>query len=37
MAGATKYVEREAVADAVMFLCSADSRSITGQVLRLAD
>ncbi len=37
MADGTKYVEREAVADAVMFLCSADSRSITGQVLRLAD
>jgi NAD(P)-dependent dehydrogenase (short-subunit alcohol dehydrogenase family) len=33
----THYVEREAVAEAVLFLCSPAARSITGQVLRLSD
>jgi len=31
------YVEREAVADAVLFLCSDAARSITDQVFRLGD
>ncbi|MFL5577671.1 MAG: SDR family NAD(P)-dependent oxidoreductase [Gemmatimonadaceae bacterium] len=30
-----RYVEREAVADAVLFLCSAAARNVTGQVLKL--
>lgn len=29
------YVEREAVADAVLFLCSSASRSVTGQAIKL--
>lgn len=29
------YVEREAVAEAVLFLCSPESRSITGQAIKL--
>lgn len=29
------YVEREAVADAVLFLCSSASRNVTGQVIKL--
>jgi 3-oxoacyl-[acyl-carrier protein] reductase len=37
MGSATRYVEREAVADAVVYLCSRAARSITGQVLRLTD
>ncbi len=37
MGSTTRYVEREAVADAVVFLCSRAARSITGQVLRLTD
>jgi NAD(P)-dependent dehydrogenase (short-subunit alcohol dehydrogenase family) len=36
MGSAVHYVEREAVADAVLFLCSNASRAITGQVLRLS-
>jgi NAD(P)-dependent dehydrogenase (short-subunit alcohol dehydrogenase family) len=31
----TKYVEREDVAAAVAFLCSPQSRAVTGQVIRL--
>ena len=30
-----RYVERESVADAVLFLCSPAARNVTGQVLRL--
>lgn len=30
-----RYVEREAVADAVLFLCSSAARNVTGQVLKL--
>jgi NAD(P)-dependent dehydrogenase (short-subunit alcohol dehydrogenase family) len=30
-----RYVEREAVADAVLFLCSREARNVTGQVLKL--
>jgi len=37
MESTTRYVEREAVADAVVFLCSRAARAITGQVLRLTD
>jgi NAD(P)-dependent dehydrogenase (short-subunit alcohol dehydrogenase family) len=37
MGDTAHYIERESVADAVLFLCSAESRSISGQVLRLAD
>jgi NAD(P)-dependent dehydrogenase (short-subunit alcohol dehydrogenase family) len=37
MGATARYVEREAVADAVLFLCSPAARSITGQVLRLTD
>jgi NAD(P)-dependent dehydrogenase (short-subunit alcohol dehydrogenase family) len=37
MASDTHYVERETVAETVLFLCSPASRSITGQVLRLGD
>lgn len=32
-----RYVERAAVADAVLFLCSNAARAITGQVFRLSD
>ncbi len=32
-----RYVERETVAKAVLFLCSADARAITDQVIRLSD
>ena len=35
MGDSVRYVEREAVADVVCFLCSDESRSITGQVIRL--
>ena len=36
MGAATRYVEREEVADAVYFLCFSDAaRSITGQVIQL--
>ena len=36
MGSATRYVEREEVADAVFFLCFSDAaRSITGQVIQL--
>jgi NAD(P)-dependent dehydrogenase (short-subunit alcohol dehydrogenase family) len=37
MSAGTRYVEREAVADAVVFLCSHAARAITGQILRLTD
>jgi 3-oxoacyl-[acyl-carrier protein] reductase len=37
MGSAVRFVEREAVADAVVFLCSRAARSITGQILRLSD
>ncbi len=37
MGSTTRYVEREEIARAVLFLCSADARSITGQVFRLGD
>lgn len=37
MGSTTRYVEREAVAEAVVFLCSRAARAITGQVLRLTD
>ena len=37
MGPTTRYVEREEVAGAVLFLCSAEARSITGQIFRLAD
>jgi len=30
-----RYVEREEVAEAVLFLCSDRARSVTGQVLEL--
>lgn len=30
-----RYVERESVADAVLFLCSPEARNVTGQVLKL--
>jgi NAD(P)-dependent dehydrogenase (short-subunit alcohol dehydrogenase family) len=36
MGSAASYVEREAVAGAVVFLCSNASRAITGQILRLS-
>jgi NAD(P)-dependent dehydrogenase (short-subunit alcohol dehydrogenase family) len=35
MGDTTRYVEREAVADAVLFLCSDQARSVTGQVMKL--
>lgn len=35
MGGEQSYVERESVADAVMWLCSESSRDVTGQVIRL--
>jgi len=35
MGDSTRYVEREAVADAVLFLCSDEARSVTGQVVKL--
>jgi NAD(P)-dependent dehydrogenase (short-subunit alcohol dehydrogenase family) len=34
-ADATRYVSRESVADAVLFLCSTAARNVTGQVLKL--
>ena len=37
MGTGVRYVAPEAVADAVLFLCSPASRSITGQLFRLAD
>jgi NAD(P)-dependent dehydrogenase (short-subunit alcohol dehydrogenase family) len=37
MGQTTAAIEREAVADAVLFLCSTAARAITGQVIRLAD
>lgn len=37
MGSGARYVEREAVADAVVFLCSPAARAITGQVLQLTD
>jgi NAD(P)-dependent dehydrogenase (short-subunit alcohol dehydrogenase family) len=37
MGSAVRYVERDVVARTVLFLCSADARSITGQVFRLGD
>jgi NAD(P)-dependent dehydrogenase (short-subunit alcohol dehydrogenase family) len=37
MAPNTRYVEREAVADAVVFLCSSAARAVTGQILPLTD
>jgi NAD(P)-dependent dehydrogenase (short-subunit alcohol dehydrogenase family) len=36
MGETVRYVEREAVADAVWFLCSDAARAVTGQVMRLA-
>jgi 3-oxoacyl-[acyl-carrier protein] reductase len=36
MGKAARYIEREDVAAAVAFLCSPESRAITGQVIRLA-
>jgi NAD(P)-dependent dehydrogenase (short-subunit alcohol dehydrogenase family) len=36
MGNGRKYVEREDVAAAVAWLCSAEARAITGQVIRLA-
>ncbi|MBI2795438.1 MAG: SDR family oxidoreductase [Gemmatimonadetes bacterium] len=36
MGDTVRYVEREAVADVVCYLCSDESRAITGQVVRLA-
>lgn len=35
MGEAGAYVEREAVAEAVLFLCSPESRNITGQAIKL--
>jgi NAD(P)-dependent dehydrogenase (short-subunit alcohol dehydrogenase family) len=37
MAPNTRYVEREAVAGAVVFLCSSEARAVTGQILPLTD
>jgi hypothetical protein len=36
MGDKTKYVERHAVADVVLYLSSPAARSITGQVILLA-
>jgi NAD(P)-dependent dehydrogenase (short-subunit alcohol dehydrogenase family) len=36
MGADTRYVEREDVAAAVVWLCSEDARAVTGQVIRLA-
>ncbi len=36
MSPKTRYVEREDVARAALFLCSDDARAVTGQILRLA-
>lgn len=36
MGTGVRYVEREQVADAVLYLCSEDASAITGQVIRLA-
>lgn len=36
MDSTTRYVDRESVADVVLFLCSEAARNISGQVLRLA-
>ena len=35
MGSDARYVEREDVAEAVLFLCSAEARAITGQVIQL--
>ncbi len=35
MGETARYVEREAVADAVLFLCSDEAKSVTGQVIKL--
>jgi NAD(P)-dependent dehydrogenase (short-subunit alcohol dehydrogenase family) len=35
MGSAVRYVEREQVADAVLYLCSEGARAITGQVIKL--
>jgi NAD(P)-dependent dehydrogenase (short-subunit alcohol dehydrogenase family) len=35
MGGDTRYVEREDVAAAVVWLCSEQARAVTGQVVRL--
>jgi NAD(P)-dependent dehydrogenase (short-subunit alcohol dehydrogenase family) len=37
MGANVRYVERETVAKTVLFLCSADARGITDQVVRLGD
>jgi NAD(P)-dependent dehydrogenase (short-subunit alcohol dehydrogenase family) len=37
MGSTSAYVEREAIADVVLFLCSTAARAITGQVIRLTD
>lgn len=37
MGSGARYVEREAVADAVVYLCSPAARAITGQILPLTD
>lgn len=36
MGESARYVEREAVAEAVLFLCSEEGRAITGQVIALS-
>lgn len=36
MGSKIRYVEREEVADAVLFLCAETSRAVTGQILRLS-
>ena len=36
MSATTRYVEREDVARAALFLCSDDASAVTGQILRLA-
>jgi NAD(P)-dependent dehydrogenase (short-subunit alcohol dehydrogenase family) len=36
MGESARYVEREAVADAVLYLCSEEARAITGQVIALS-
>jgi enoyl-[acyl-carrier-protein] reductase (NADH) len=30
-----RYVEREAVAQTVLFLCSSEARGVSGQLIRL--
>jgi len=37
MGANARYVERETVAETVLYLCSADARAITDQVFRLGD